>query len=199
MSDATTIELQRLNSLARQFPEVAPAARARMLEVAAGAERANQYIGRRNDHPPAQGSYVEPFPLPTRYLVLPTVPLVAPGVPSAPISLTFEGGGGWLVGWRCVAVDPGPPAAAGALEQAQAGVMLRFADNDDLITDGQGQAWASLATVFQADRSWAPLLRHVEPTEICRVSFNNFYGAGGPSLELHCTFAFIRDSIRDRG
>ena len=73
-------------------------------------------------HPPADVNAVQSMMAPSRWLVLPESPEVPAGTESASVRLEFSAGGGWLIGFRAVAVDTGPPGAAGPFEQAQLGM-----------------------------------------------------------------------------
>ncbi len=151
-------------------------------------------------HPPAGGDYIEPMMAPSRYLVLPETPIVAPAATSPQIRLEFSAGGGWLIGWRAVAVDVTPGAgAAGNLEQATMGVRMFLNDGEELITNGTGADFASLLTIFGPAVNVTPIMRRVDVKDNLFVLWRNNQQPGGSDLQAFCTFSFWREKYPGTG
>jgi len=150
-------------------------------------------------HPPAAGDYIEPLMAPSRYLVLPEAPIVAPAALSNQIRLEFSAGGGWLIGWRGSVVDTTPGAgAAGAFEQASMGVRMFLNDGEELITNGTGADFAAFSTIFTINSS-TPIMRRVDVKDILNCQFQNFQQPGGSNLQPRVTFAFWREKYPGTG
>lgn len=145
-------------------------------------------------HPPSDVSAVQSMMAPSRWLVLPESPPVAAGTESAGTRLEFSAGGGFLIGWRGVAIDEGPPGSAGPFEQAQLGCRLTLNDGENLITNGVAADFASFGTLFADAVHWSPILRRVDVKDVLIARFRNFNpAASGITLKPRLTFAFWRD------
>lgn len=145
-------------------------------------------------HPPLNGDYIEPMLAPSRLLVVPDSPDVDPGDTSNQVDLEFSAGGGWLIGWRGVAVDFTPGAgAAGRFEQASMGVRMFLNDGEELITNGRAADFAPFLTIFGESVSMTPILRRVDVKDTLHLLFRNFQPAGGATLRPFVTFAFWRE------
>lgn len=145
-------------------------------------------------HPPLNGDYIEPMLAPSRLLVLRNTPTVPVQTDSNQVDLEFAAGGGWLIGWRGIAVDFSAGAfAAGRLEQATMGVRMFLNDGEDLITNGQAADFAPFLTIFGESVSMTPILRRVDPKDSLHCIFRNFQPAGGSALRPFVTFAFWRE------
>ena len=173
---------------------------ARALQMTGGASRepypipTDRAVQLDQVHPPASADFIEPMMAPSRLMVLPQTPVVAPAATTAPIRLEFSAGGGWLIGWRCIAVDVTPGAqASGRLEQATGAVRMFINDGEELITNGTGADFASLLTVFGPNTNSTPIMRRMDVKDNLFLLFRNNQTAGGSSLQFFTTFYFWRE------
>lgn len=141
-------------------------------------------------HPPEPIQAVQPLQAPTRYLVVAGIPVLLPGATSPGERLEFSGGAGWIVGWKGTSVDiAGPTAGPG--EQAQTSVRLFINSGEELITNGQGVAFAPFSDMFATTIQWSPLMRYMLATDVITTQVANTTVA--LRLQASLTFAFIRD------
>lgn len=148
-------------------------------------------------HPPATGDYIEPLMAPSRYLVVPQLSpaaTVAPASDSVPVTLQFSSGGGWLIGWRGLAVSFANGAfSAGPVEQATLGVRMWINDGEELITNGLNADYAPFATIFGQSVSSTPIMRRVDVKDILNLQFRNFQPVDGVAMRPFITFSFWRE------
>jgi len=145
-------------------------------------------------HPPLDGDYIEPMLAPSRLLVLPDTPDVDAGDTSNQVDLEFSAGGGWLIGWRGIAVDFTPGAgAAGRFESAAMAVRMFLNDGEELITNGRAADFAPFLTIFGESVSMTPILRRVDVKDTLHCLFRNLQPAGGSTLRPFVTFAYWRE------
>ena len=144
------------------------------------------------NHPPANpaGGAVQPTIAPTRWMVVPNIPILAAGAVSPTQRLDFGGGAGWIVGMRGITFDT-VAATSGQFEQACTTLRAFFNTGEELFTNGQGLAFASFGTIFTAGVQWSPMLRRVSSTDVLNFQFQNISPGGTfqPALSL----GFIRD------
>lgn len=142
-------------------------------------------------HPPQPIQAVQPLQAPTRYLVVPGIPLLLGGATSPGERLEFSGRSGWIVGWRGTAVTPGAVPQAGVGTQALTEVNLAINGEEFLITNGAGAAAGTFADLFAADVQWSPLMRYMKATDVIFTQITNLNVAA--SVQASLTFAFIGD------
>ena len=152
-------------------------------------------------HPPNASDFVVPLMAPSRYLVLPNPPAVAPATTSPGVRLEFSAGGGWLIGWRGSAADNTPGVeAAGPYEQASMAIRMFINDGEELITNGFGADFVTMADVFPDSAQWAPIMRRMDVKDVLNVIFQNFQPAAtGNTLQPRLTFAFWRERYPGTG
>jgi len=151
-------------------------------------------------HPPSSADMVVPLMAPSRWLVLPESPVVPAGTDSAGIRLEFSAGGGWLIGWRGVAVDTGPPGVADVFTQAQLGVQITLNDGENLITNGVAADFCSMASLFAPAQQVSPIMRRVDVKDVLIARFRNFNApATGISITPRLCFFFWRQRYPGTG
>lgn len=152
-------------------------------------------------HPPACADYIQPLMAPSRYLVVPSVPVVAPQAVTPGERIEFSAGGGWLIGWRgTVRDDTAGIQAAGPYEQASVGVRVFLNDGEELITNGTATDFALFSDLFADATQWSPIMRRVDVKDVMTLQFQNFQPlAGGSSLQPSITFAFWREKYPGAG
>lgn len=152
-------------------------------------------------HPPNSSDMIVPIMAPSRYLVLPNPPPVLPGTTSLGTRLEFSAGGGWLIGWRGSAIDNTPGVeAAGNYESATLAIRMFINDGEELITNGTGADFATMADLFPRDTNDAPLMRRVDVKDILTVLFQNQQPlATGNTLQPRLKFAFWREKYPGTG
>jgi hypothetical protein len=154
-------------------------------------------------HPPKScgPDYVQAMMPPSRILVVPDIPAVAPQAVSPGERLEFAAGGGWLIAWRGSAVD----YTAGAfrmdeLTLASIGVRMFLNDGEELITNGQGTDFAFMSDLFPSTQQWSPIMRRVDVKDILNLQFVNRQPvAGGSILTPSLMFAFWREKYPGMG
>jgi hypothetical protein len=153
------------------------------------------------DRPPAVGDYIQPLLAPSRYLVVPAVPVVPASGTSPGERLEFTSGGGILIGFRGTVVDFTVGVfAAGRLEQASIGVQMTVNGDVNLITNGVAEDFALFSDLFGDAVQWSPILRKMEVNDIINFLFrNNQPLVGGNPLQPSLTFAFWRLRQHDPG
>ena len=152
-------------------------------------------------HPPNSGDFIQPLMAPSRYLVVPAIPAVAPATDSPGETLRFSAGGGWLIGWRATAIDfTAGIEAAGEFEQASMGVRIFLNDGEEIITNGTSADFARFSDLFGAAVQWSPLMRRVDVKDVMSLQFRNFQpAASGSTLQPSVTFAFWRERYPGTG
>lgn len=152
-------------------------------------------------HPPNEADFIQPLMAPSRYLVVPAIPAVAPGTTSPGERLEFSAGGGWLIGWRATATDfTAGVEAAGPFEQASMGVRIFLNDGEELITNGTAADFARFSELFGDAVQWSPIMRRVDVKDVMNLQFQNFQPAAtGNTLQPSVTFAFWREKYPGTG
>jgi hypothetical protein len=138
---------------------------------------------------------------PSRYLVVPAIPQVDPGDTTPGERLEFSAGGGWLIGWRGVAIDNTPGVeAAGRYEQANLGVSMFLNDGEELITNGVATDFARFGDLFGDAVQWSPLMRRVDVKDVLNLRFRNFQPvATGNTIQPSLLFSFWREKYPGTG
>lgn len=151
-------------------------------------------------HPPACGDYITPLMAPSRWLVVPNIPVVAPQATSPGVVLRFSAGGGWLIGWRGSSIDFTAGAfRADELTRATLQLQMRLNDGEELITNGQGLDFMSLSDVFPPGTVISPIMRRVDVKDILTVTWRNIQPAGGAILTPTLAFSFWREKYPGTG
>lgn len=146
-------------------------------------------------HPPALASTIQPLLAPSRWLVVPSIPVVAPQTMSPGERLEFQFSGGVLIGMRGTSVG----ITAGVwssddLSQAACGVEMRLNNMEPLVTNGQGEDWSWFSDLFAPGVQWSPLLRRVTQGDVLNLNFRNRLPvAQATSIQPSLTFAFLAD------
>ncbi len=148
-------------------------------------------------HVPDFGPYLQPWKPSSRILIVGNIPLVLPGVITAPVQLRFDGPGpGVVSGLRGTAIDFTVGAfAAGQFEAATMGVEMQINDNEVLTTNGQNFDFARFSDLFvPGATTWFPFERRVRSTDIMNFRFQNFQPVvGGVGIQPTFALSFISD------
>lgn len=152
-------------------------------------------------HPPLAGDYCQPILAPSRILVVPDIPTVAPQAVSPGERLEFSAGGGWLIGWRGSSIDFTAGAfRVDALTMATLQVRMWINDGEELVTNGRGTDFVSFLDVFPPTGHYGPILRRVDVKDILNFQFRNIQPvAGGATLRPTLAFMFWREKYPGTG
>lgn len=151
-------------------------------------------------HPPLAGDYMQPVLAPSRILVVPEIPEVAPQAVSPGERLEFSAGGGWLIGWRGTSIDFTPGAfRSDQLTQATMQVRMFLNDGEELITNGIGFDFVSFSDLFPPSSNYAPILRRVDVKDALNLQFRNIQPLQASTLQPTLAFQFWREKYPGTG